>query len=65
MLAKQYAICRSADKSLAFSICSTIKGIFLGWVKEVRKTAISVCGAQEGICRVKTLFQSRSLLFSL
>jgi hypothetical protein len=34
---------RGADKSLAvsisyFTICSTTKRIFLGWVKEVRKT---------------------------
>jgi hypothetical protein len=26
------------DKSLAFHICSTTKGIFLGWVQEVRTT---------------------------
>jgi hypothetical protein len=36
-------ILRGADKSLAFlisyfPICSTIKRIFLGWVKEVRTT---------------------------
>jgi hypothetical protein len=31
-------ICRGADKSLAFPICSTTKRIFLGWVKEVRTT---------------------------
>jgi hypothetical protein len=40
----QYAtMVKGADKSLAFPIsyfptCSTTKGIFLGWVKEVRTT---------------------------
>jgi hypothetical protein len=29
---------KGADKFLAFPICSTIKTIFLGWVKEVRTT---------------------------
>jgi hypothetical protein len=29
---------RGVDKSLAFPVCSTIKKIFLGWVKEVRTT---------------------------
>jgi hypothetical protein len=33
-----FQTCRGADKSLAFPICSTIKIIFLGWVKEVRTT---------------------------
>jgi hypothetical protein len=55
-------ICRGADKSLAFPIFSTTKRIFLGWVKEVRTI---VCGAQGGICRVNTFFQSCSSLFSL
>jgi hypothetical protein len=32
------AICRGADKSLAFPICRTTKIISLGWVKEVRTT---------------------------
>jgi hypothetical protein len=37
------ALCRGADKSLAFTIsyfpiCITTKRIFLGWVKEVRTT---------------------------
>jgi hypothetical protein len=51
---------RGADKSLAFpisyfSICSTTKIIFLGWVKEVRTTKSQVCGAQGGICRLNIL----------
>jgi hypothetical protein len=54
-----------ADKSLAFPICSTTERIFLGWVKEVRTTKSKVCGAQWGICRVNTIFQYCSLLFSL
>jgi hypothetical protein len=38
-----YQLGRGADKSLAFAIsyfpiCSTTKGIFLEWVKEVRIT---------------------------
>jgi hypothetical protein len=61
---------RGTDISLAFPfpyfpICSAIKRIFLGWVKEVRTKKSYVCGAQGGICRVNTFFQSRSLLFSL
>jgi hypothetical protein len=40
-----------ADKSLAlpassFPICSTIKRIVLGWVKEVRTKKSEVCGDQ-------------------
>jgi hypothetical protein len=31
----QVCLYRDADKSLAFPIFSTIKRIFLGWVKEV------------------------------
>jgi hypothetical protein len=33
-----YYVHRGADKSFAFPICSTTKGFFLGWVKEVRTT---------------------------
>jgi hypothetical protein len=29
-------ICKGADKSSAFPICSTIKRIFCGWVKEIK-----------------------------
>jgi hypothetical protein len=42
-LGRHRRIHRGADKSLAFPIsyfpiCSTTKGIFLGWVNEVRTT---------------------------
>jgi hypothetical protein len=37
-----------ADKFLAFPLSNTTKRIFLGWVKEVRTTKSSMCGAQGG-----------------
>jgi hypothetical protein len=59
----RHEIHRGADKSLAFPVCNTTKRIFLGWVKEVRTTKSSVCGAQGEY--VNTFFQSRSFWFSL
>jgi hypothetical protein len=66
-IANSYTIRRDADKSwlFLFSYFQHKQNVFFRWVKEVRTTKSQVCGAQGGICRVNTFFQSCSLLFSL
>jgi hypothetical protein len=44
-------------------ICSTIKGIFLGWYEEVWTTKSYVFAAQGRIYGVKTVFESHSFFF--
>jgi hypothetical protein len=53
-----------ADKYFAFPIsffpiCSTTKEFLLDGIKKLEQQS-HVCGAQGGICRVNTFFQSRS-----
>jgi hypothetical protein len=67
---EEASIRRGADKSLAFPIFflfpTQSKEFFLDALKKLEQRSHKcVCGAQEGICRVNIIFQSRSLLFSL
>jgi hypothetical protein len=49
-----------------FPFAAQPKEFFLDRLKKLEQRSHKfVCGAQKGICRVNTFFQSRSLLFSL
>jgi hypothetical protein len=57
---------KGADKFLGFLIflfAAQPKEFFLDGLKKLEQRSHK-CGAQRGICRVNTFFQSRSLLFS-